>query len=122
MTPDDPGRDGSGDRTDQVGALSLDACLELLADRQRRLILGFFLDSGREHAPVDEIVSEIITDEARATGERPGHDSIALTLFHVHLPKFADAGVLEYDTRHLEIRYHGDPRIEEVYAKIQELE
>jgi hypothetical protein len=30
--------------------------------------------------------------------------------------------VLEYDTRHLEVRYRGDPRIEELYDVITDLE
>ncbi|SFS12754.1 hypothetical protein SAMN05216559_4119 [Halomicrobium zhouii] len=114
MSPDDPVHD--------VGTLSLDACLELLSNRQRRVILEFFLDSETNHASVDELISEIINEEASRTGERPGHDAVASTMFHVHLPKFADANVLEYDTRHLEVRYRGDPLIEAAYAKIQEIE
>lgn len=114
MSPDDPIQD--------LGPLSLDACLELLSNRQRRVILQFFLEAETDHAPLDELISEIIDEEASRTGERPGHDSVASTLFHVHLPKFADADVLEYDTRHLEVRYRGDPLVETVYAKIQEIE
>lgn len=113
---------GGGNDHASAGDLSLDACLELLANRQRRVILQYFLDSSSDHAPVDELIAEITDDEATRTGERPGHDSVASTLFHVHLPKFADAGVLEYDTRHLEVRYRGDPRIEELYDVIADLE
>lgn len=101
---------------------SLDACLELLANRQRRVVLQFFLASERDHAPFDELVAAIIDAEAERTGERPGHDTIAATLFHVHLPKFTDAGVLEFDTRHLDVHYHGDPRIEELFWKIEDLQ
>lgn len=109
------------DEVQRVDELSLDACFELLSNRQRRVILEFFLESETGHAPIDELISEIIRDQADLTGERPGHDSIASTLFHVHLPKFAEADVLEYDTRHLEVRYHGDSRLEAVYSKIQEM-
>lgn len=112
----------SDDQVHDVGTLSLDACLELLSNRQRRVILQFFLESEADHASIDELISEIISEEANRTGERPGHDSVASTLFHVHLPKFADANVLEYDTRHLEVRYRGDSRIEAIYAKIQEID
>ena len=110
------------DQVHHTDDLSLDACLELLSNRQRRVILQYFLDSEENHAPVDELISEIISEEAARTGERPGHDSVASALFHIHLPKFADADVIEYDTRHLEVRYHGDPRIEAVYSKIKEME
>ena len=113
----------SADKHEETsGKLSLDACLELLADRQRRVIMRTFLDSDTDHASIDELISAISSEEAARTGERPGHDSVASTLFHVHLPKFADADVLDYDTRHLEVRYTGDPRIEEVYRMIREFE
>jgi len=102
--------------------LSLDACLELLANRQRRRILEVFDDGDLDHASIDELIAEIIEAEIGATGERPGHDTVASTLFHVHLPKFAEAGVLEYDSRNLEVRYRGDPKIEELFETIQQYE
>lgn len=102
--------------------LPLDTCLELLANRQRRRILGFFVDSERDHAQIDEIVGEILDGEAGMTGERPSHDTVAATLFHVHLPRFADANVLDYDTRHLEVRYHGDPKLVELFEVVREFE
>lgn len=107
---------------DHTGDLSLDACLELLANHQRRAIVGMFLDHDRSQAPIDEVIAEIIDVEATKTGERPGHDTIAATVYHVHLPKMAEAGILEYDTRHQDIRYMGNPRFEEVYTTIRELE
>ncbi|WP_425498616.1 DUF7344 domain-containing protein [Natrinema salinisoli] len=99
--------------------LSVDTCLELLANRQRRVLLRFFCDSNRDRASIDELVTEIIDEEAAATGERPGHDSVSATVHHVHLPKLTDAGVLEYDTHNLEVRYCGDPRIEELYQTVK---
>ncbi|WP_226479135.1 DUF7344 domain-containing protein [Natrinema amylolyticum] len=111
------------DNHDSNGSnLSLDACLELLANRQRRAIIEFFLDSETDHVPIDELISTILDEEVSATGERPGHDSVAATLYHVHLPKFTDAGILEYDTRNLDVRYHGDDRVEKLYEAIQEFE
>lgn len=112
-------RNTASDRTD---ALSLDACLELLANQQRRTIVGMFLESQTDQAPIDEVITEIIEAEAARTGERPGHDTIASTVSHVHLPKMAEAGILEYDTRHQDIRYTGGPRIEAIYTAIQDLE
>ncbi|MFC7138401.1 ArsR family transcriptional regulator [Halosimplex aquaticum] len=102
--------------------LSLDACLEVLSNHQRREILRFFHDSDTDHAPVDELITEIIDAEANVTGKRPGHDTIASTMFHIHLPKLADAGVLDYDTRNLEVTYHGNAKIDELYAAIREFE
>lgn len=110
------------DRSADGETLSLDACLELLANRQRRTMVRFFLENGTDHAPVDELITAIIDEEEAKTGERPGHDSIASALFHIHLPKFADAAILDYDTRNLDVRYRGDPQVEAVYAKIREIE
>lgn len=56
------------DRGHDGNELSLDAGLELLANRQRRVLLGFFCDSNREVASIDELVTEIIDEEATITG------------------------------------------------------
>lgn len=125
MTQDDPGCDRSEESngaSNDARDPSLETCLELLSNRQRRSIMRFFLDSDRDHATVDELVSAIVEYEGRETGRRPGHDSVAATLYHVHLPRFAEAGVLEYDSRHLEVRFHGNEHLAEVYEQIRELE
>lgn len=113
---------GNDDGVRSGNELSLDACLEVLANRQRRAVLGYFLEADTDNATIDELVAEIIDAETRATGERPGHDTIATTLFHVHLPKFENAGVIEYEPRHLDVRYRGDSKIEELYRMIEEYE
>ena len=74
MTQTNQGRNGQ--------TLSLDGCLELLADRQRRVVLRFFLESDAAHASVDDLVSEIVEEEASVTGERPGRDSVSSVLYH----------------------------------------
>lgn len=112
----------NNDSSQSTESLSLDACLEVLANHQRRTIIRYFHDSESDHAPVDELIAEIIDSETTATGKRPGHDSVASTLFHVHLPKLADIGIIDYDTRNMDVIYHGNEQIDEIYAAIREFE
>lgn len=94
---------GSDDR-------SMDVIFDALSDRHRRHILVSLLEHGQEIA-LSELAEEIA---ARDTGpprsEVPPHASrtrtevpedrvqqLATSLYHVHIPKLADAGVLEYD-------------------------
>ena len=102
--------------------LSLDTCLDLLANRQRRRIIEFFVENETDHASIDELIAEVVQDGIGVTGERPEHDAVASTLFHVHLPKFAEADLLEYDPRNLQVRYRGDPKVEEVFETIRHFE
>lgn len=93
-------RDSTGEqpanapRTDGAGRgsrlRSLDEIFELLANQRRRESLYVLV---RREGPItvtelgDEVASVV-----EATPER-----VATALYHVHLPKLADAGVVEYD-------------------------
>lgn len=78
---------------------SLDLVFGLLADRRRRFVLACLADrtgstSRRELAraiavrenesPIDEVPDEVV-------------ENVAVSLAHKHLPKLAEAGVVEYD-------------------------
>lgn len=106
---------------DRVGkaSLSLDATLELLANRDRRAILSYLMDAPDGTATVNELVEHLLDRKTERTGERPGPDHVATTLHHVHVPKLADAGVVDYDARSREIRYWGSDRLEAWHERIR---
>lgn len=95
--------------------LSLNATLEILAHHHRREILCILTNAPDHTATVDELINR----EAERTDERPGHDEIEVAIHHVHLPKMADAGVVEYDARSQELRYWRNDRLEDLLEYVQ---
>lgn len=73
--------------------LSVEEALELLVSSRRRRMLRYLLDQS-ETVVKQETLAEVI---ARDDPTDPA--TIEATLIHLHLPKCADVGVLEYDYR-----------------------
>lgn len=74
---------------------------ELLSSRRRRAILGV-LDDRTPPVALSDLAADLVTreDGERAdVGRRRGgiEREVAISLHHVHLPKLADRGVLDYD-------------------------
>lgn len=69
---------------------------ELLAAERRRVTLDIL--AGRV-APVDlvEVATEVVTREDGVDAGEEATKRVTLSLHHIHLPKMADLGVLEYD-------------------------
>ncbi|WIV65646.1 DUF7344 domain-containing protein [Natrialbaceae archaeon AArc-T1-2] len=73
----------------------------LLSDRRRRRLLSLLSD--RRAVRIDEAVAWIAACEAETTLEEVPTETkrrVRVSLVHVHLPKLADAGVVDYDPRH----------------------
>lgn len=71
--------------------LSPDLAFDVLADDQRRTVLSYFLERDRQ-AELRELASHVRSSESHRV-----NDGIAASLHHVHLPKLADAGLIQYD-------------------------
>lgn len=110
--PPDNGGDDTGEDTRQTSELSVDATLEILAQRERRYILSYLADSSEEIASTDELVEHIVQAETERMDEVPNRDHLESSLYHIHLPKLTDTGLLEYDPRSQQLRYWGDERLE----------
>lgn len=68
----------------------------LLAVKRRRLALAAL--EGRDGAvELQELAREVATREGIETEDGDAFERVAVTLHHVHLPKLAEAGILEYD-------------------------
>lgn len=96
----------------QESTVSIEAALELLAQRERRLLLIYLRDSTERVATTEELVEHICQREAEQTGEVCDPDNLKSELHHIHLPKLTEEGVLEYDPRSQHLRYDGDKRLE----------
>ncbi|MCU4802230.1 hypothetical protein OB920_17785 [Halobacteria archaeon HArc-gm2] len=95
MTPpaNDSGLADGPFRSKQFTPAELDELFDVLADARRRCTLQSLSDAGGT-ASFDELVGDV----ARQTVARPiGREQrreIATTLYHVHLPKLASAGLV----------------------------
>ncbi|MFD1513724.1 DUF7344 domain-containing protein [Halomarina rubra] len=65
-----------------------DHTFRLLADDERRTLLGAFEEA--EHVAVEDLRDHIAADA-------DDRDHASIRLHHVHLPKLADAGLLDVD-------------------------
>lgn len=119
------GEDADTDATEpalQDIPLSLDAMLDILANRPRRDLLTFLQEQPEESAAFEEVTNYILTQMSRELGKQPNHDDVQVELQHHHLPKLADAGVIEYDIRSQTIRYRENEPLEELHDRIKEFQ
>lgn len=87
--------------------LSVETIHELLADRQRRLVLIHLHDTNRSTIPLADLVEFL---QAQEDGESKRR--VRINLLHRHLPKLADYGIIEYDRQTETVRYRGDTQLE----------
>jgi DNA-binding transcriptional ArsR family regulator len=106
-TPDD----SSSLRDRTIPEIDLDALFEVLADAQRRQILAYLDATDDDVAAYSDLIEHVADDSAEASTD--DRDRIAVGLHHNHLPKLADAGVVEYDSRSETVRYRGGPVVSE---------
>lgn len=102
--------------------LTLDAILSLLANYRRRTLLSYLWAQPDQVGSFDTAARAVSTAIATRRGGQPNHTDVKIDLQHHHLPKLADAGVLEYDIRSQTIRYHGNDRLETAYEQVIDLE
>ncbi|WP_254810077.1 DUF7344 domain-containing protein [Natronosalvus amylolyticus] len=89
---------------------SLDTVFDILADRRRRFVLYHLYDAVDGVSTVEELVDFVAVHEPDAG---PSKDEIQVALYHIHLPKLEEAGVIEHDQRSETVRYWTHPSLEE---------
>lgn len=77
--------------------------LGLLADDRRRRLLRHLAD-GSGTMSIDDLVTAL-AEEEREDEEEVDPDSLRLRLYHVHLPRLADLGVMKFDRGTGVVRY-----------------
>ena len=93
--------------------LSNEQVVGLLRHKQRRAIIRYFNQKTADCTSVDDLVEYLASSDSKRGATSVGHsERITIGLLHNHLPRLADAGVLEYDQRSETIRYWGDSRLE----------
>ena len=96
--------------TDQ---LAIDAVFDVLADDHRRALLSYLQDASE--ASIDELAA-VISRQGDAYRQDDRESEHAVRLHHVHLPKLADANLVEYDRRAGRVEYVGGSDIADLLA------
>ena len=100
---------------------SLDACLELVADRRRRRLIEHLRHNGNGETPIDDLIDQLHQAEPDIADERQmNRDQLAIQFTHCHLPKLADHGIIEHDPDHGTIEYRPDEQFEAVLDGVPE--
>ena len=79
--------------------LSIDTVCDLLADKQRRLLLQY-LHQQTQLCQVEELGDHLLTKYTQEDGSQSNSERqrITIALHHVHLPKLADANLVTWDS------------------------
>lgn len=97
---------------------SLDECLQLLADGDRRRILEYLHRGPGEDATVEELSRYL--QKADGVNRTPTRErrKIRIALVHVDLPKLAAHDVIDWDRQSGEIRYCPDEAAEAALERL----
>jgi len=82
---------------------ALDVLYRVLLDSRRRALLRYLRQHSGERVPLDRLVDVVRQQESASSDP----NSVAMDLYHHHLPLMADAGLIHFDSDHLTVRYVG---------------
>ncbi len=89
--------------------LALDEQLRLLADERRRRAIEALIDHPKGAISLSDLATSMDEDD---------DPDIELELCHIHLPKLAEAGIIEFNQRDNRVVYTGDDRIETILERL----
>lgn len=94
---------------------SLGRLLELLANRRRRYVLYYLDEVETAAVTLDELADQLIEWERDWNGyEGPTatrREDVRIELHHNHLPRLADAALIDYDARTETVRNWEEPSL-----------
>lgn len=92
--------------------IDFDDLFDLLSQRRRRYALYCFSEATRSEFSVSALVDRLAAIEREASTEGGERKDIELSLRHAHLPKLAEASIVEYDPDDAVVEYRGGTRVE----------
>lgn len=95
--------------------------LSVLANQRRRRLLAYLHDKDGDVASFAELTDYLVVGEADSVDDLDT-DGVAISLHHTDLPKLADVGLIEYDTRSQTVRYRGYEEVEHVFDRVSRAE
>lgn len=103
-------RAGSGVPSTGRSDRSFDVAFDLLANRRRQHALACLCERPGS-IPLDELAEDVAARERWSPRTEPDDEevrTVAVSLYHSHLPKLADAGVVDYDRDRDMVAVSGD--------------
>lgn len=97
---------------------SIDTYLELIANEHRREIIRLLRREGDSDTTVDTLLDHLCRDDGPNTGSPEDRKQLALRLHHIHLPKLAAQGVIEYDPSGGTVCYQPDGPLDTVFDSV----
>ena len=99
---------------------SIDECLELLADQDRRRIIRYLRNVTEREVTIDALVDFMDNGKPFSTADRRSRNQTTVQLHHDHLPKLEYHGVIEYEPELEVVRYQSNEVIESILDSVQE--
>lgn len=94
---------------------SLDACLQLIADRHRRRVIHHLRHEAAGTTTFENLVDQVYDRVSDSTdGLLQDREELAIQLYHTHLPKLAEYGVVEFEHTTGTVRYRPNEQVETV--------
>lgn len=96
---------------------SLDRIFDLLGGRRRRYVLYYLNETDADVVTLDDVTERVVKWERTWNGRddrsRDEHrERTRVALHHNHLPRLADAGLVDYDPRSHTVRSWDEPSLE----------
>lgn len=90
-------------------------CLQLVADRHRLALLQELRAEGTNGLSVDDLVTRLHSSDPITTMTQPtDRRELAIQLYHTHLPKLDDHGVVDFNADRGIVQYQPDSQMEAV--------
>lgn len=102
----------------RMSSEALDRLLEAVAVQRRRLILYSLKDIEDDVISLDDLADKIAPNDPQFADP----DRIRFVLHHRDLPKLAELGQLDYDSRQGTIRYHRNDAVEALLEHLKKVE
>lgn len=92
----------------------LDTFLQLVADRRRRQVIRHLRHEATDETTIDGLADRLHNGGTAVDDQPTDRERLAILLYHNHVPKLADHGIVEFEPENGTVRYQPDERFETV--------
>lgn len=93
--------------------VTLDQLFDVLANQRRRHVLSYLHEAPTDVVEFSDLIAGVVARESDRNRDTDHYETVAIDIWHTHLPKLANFGLLEYDEEDQMIRYYGHSFLEE---------